>query len=95
MVDHQAVVGVLTRTDLLAGIAQRGPATPVAEVMKRDFVPMDPDDLLDDVVARGRAAEAPLVPVLRDGRLVGLLTLENLSEYVLIQHALEARQRQA
>jgi hypothetical protein len=32
-----------------------------------------------------------VMPVLQDGRLVGLVTLENLGEYLMIQNALHRR----
>jgi len=47
--------------------------------------------MVEDALARGRAQELPLLPVMRGQQLVGLLTVENLSEYVAIQAALQGR----
>ncbi len=88
VVDGGRMVGLLTRTDLVAALAKGSPATAVSEVMKRDFHTFGPHDSLEDSVARGKTYESPVIPVISDGRLVGLLTMENVSEYVLIQNAL-------
>jgi Zn-dependent protease len=91
VVADRVVQGVLTRRALLAALAQRSPATAVGEVMSREFETVKPGDSVEDAITRGRAQESVLLPVLQDGELVGLLTLENLSEYVLIQAALRER----
>jgi Zn-dependent protease/predicted transcriptional regulator len=91
VVEAGAMQGVLTRKALLAALARQSPATPVGEVMAREFEAVDAADLVEDVVARGRSQESVLLPVLRHGELVGLLTLENLTEYVAIQAALRER----
>ncbi|MBK9139179.1 MAG: site-2 protease family protein [Verrucomicrobia bacterium] len=88
VVDDGRLVGVLTRADLVAALAKGSPATAVSQVMKRDLPVLSPDDSLEDSIARGKALEVPVIPVVANGRLVGLLTMENVSEYVLIQNAL-------
>jgi Zn-dependent protease len=88
VVEAGRLLGVLTRADLVSALAKGSPATPVREVMKRDLPVLRPDDSLEDSIARGKALEVPAIPVVADGRLVGLLTMENVSEYVLIQNAL-------
>ena len=85
------VIGVLTRRALLEGLAKGGPITPVGQAMKTQVELAHPDEMVEDALARGRAQELPLLPVMRDQQLVGLLTVENLSEYVAIQAALQGR----
>ncbi len=46
------VVGVLTRNDLTAALGRYGPENRVAEVMKRDFVTVDPGEMLQTALAR-------------------------------------------
>ena len=45
------------------------------------------------VFLRLQTAFSPVLPVFHDGRLVGLLTLENVSEYVKIRGALKPTRR--
>lgn len=89
--DH--VLGVLTREDLLRTLAQGGSATAVRDAMQRDFQMTDSHDMLEKAVALLRECNCRTLPVLHNGRLVGLLTMENVGEFIMIQKAL--RQAQA
>ncbi|MFM1769482.1 MAG: hypothetical protein RJA22_2011 [Verrucomicrobiota bacterium] len=84
-------VGVLKRTDLLAGLARLGDTAPVAEVMDRRFATTTPGEPVEEVVARLEEGDSSVLPVLEDGRLVGLFTAENLGEFLMVQAALDRR----
>ena len=89
IMDGDRLVGLLTRADLMRGLAEVGPTAPVAEVMRREFEALDPFMMLDDGLQRLQASGGPVLPVIHDGRLVGLLTLENVSELLMIRQALD------
>jgi CBS domain-containing protein len=82
------VAGILTRRVLMPALAQRDRATPVAEIMARDFKTLRADDWLLDATARLQGSELETLPVLSGGELVGLRTPENVGEYVMIRSAL-------
>ncbi len=79
------VVGIMTRKDWLNALHGRGAETPVAEVMKKVFVSVDVRTPLARLYRDLRALEQGLFPVLRAGRMVGVLTAEDISKYLLIQ----------
>jgi Zn-dependent protease len=83
------VVGLLIRADLVRAAKDRGRETPIAEVMRRDLVVAGEGEGLDWVLAQMRARGCSTAPVVRDGTLVGLLTLENVGELVMVNSALE------
>jgi Zn-dependent protease/CBS domain-containing protein len=83
------VVGVLTRARLVKALAERGPQAPVGEVMHRGFQTADPDEPIEQALARLRACDCNALPVVRGRTLLGLLTLDNVGEYVMIQMALK------
>ncbi len=85
------VMGILTRANLLSGLSQYGPDQLVTTVMQREFETAQPNDMLDSVLQRLAAAHTRVIPVLQDGDLVGLVTTENLGEYLMIQNALQRR----
>jgi len=85
------VIGVLTRRSLLEGLTRGGPTTRVNQAMSGQVEVARPDELVEDALARGRVQELHLLPVMREQQLVGLLTVENISEYVAIQAALRER----
>ncbi|NLX53750.1 MAG: site-2 protease family protein [Planctomycetaceae bacterium] len=85
------IVGVLTKMDLLKHMAEQGPGEQVGTVMRRDFEQADPGDMLDTVFARLQGCDCHAIPVVRQGNLVGMLTMENVGEYLAIRSALSAR----
>jgi CBS domain-containing protein len=90
VVENGSVVGVLLRKDLLAALARGGQSAPVSEVMQREFLTVDPGEMLETAFQRLQACECHTVPVTRGGELVGLVTMDNLGEFILIQGALSA-----
>lgn len=82
------VVGVLTRNDLMTALAQRGPQAPVGEVMRREFQTADPAEMTETVFARLQECHCRSLPVVQGGRLVGIVTAENVGEFLMIQSAL-------
>ena len=80
------VVGLLGRNLLLKALASEGPDAYVAGVMDRDFLALEPDANLSPVLPMmARAGRCALV---MDGnRLLGLLTTDNLSEFLLLRRS--------
>jgi Zn-dependent protease/predicted transcriptional regulator len=90
---HDGVpVGVLTRAELLLGLRQAGAEARVGEVMRADQSYVDAGESLEEVVRRMRSANRAALPVVAKGRLVGLVTLENVSELLMVQDALKRYQ---
>lgn len=86
VVHGEQVVGLLGRNLLLKALASEGPDAYVAGVMDRDFLVLDPDaDLSPVLPMMARAGRCALV---MDGnRLLGLLTTDNLSEFLLLRRS--------
>lgn len=84
--DH--VLGVLTRRDLLRTLAQRGADVPVRDAMRRDFQMADSHDMLEKALALLQSCDCHTLPVQHNDRLVGLLTMDNVGEFLMIQSAL-------
>ena len=78
------VVGLLTRSALMRGMLREGPDAYVAGVMERNFPRVPPDmDLAAALPILSAAGSSALV---MDGdRLLGLLTAQNLYEYMLLR----------
>ncbi len=86
------VEGLLTRDHLVRGLAARGPDSSVAEAMARP-VPLLPLGLsFDDAVHRLRASGYPALPVVDGGgRMVGLLTSDNITDLIMLRQAVGTR----
>jgi len=88
VIEHGRVVGVLTRGDLLTALPQRGQGVAVFEVMQREFQLVDSSDMLETAMQRLQECACHTLPVQHGGRVVGLLTMDNVGEFVAIQAAL-------
>jgi len=86
VLDGERVVGVLTHPRLFEILRERGEWTPVAEAMERDFRMLRPDERLDGVLFQTEPGRT-VMPVAHAGRLVGLLTAENIGELLMIRSA--------
>ncbi len=82
------LAGVLLRSDVLKALAQRQSDWRVRDIMRREFEVVDAADMLDTAFARLQSCNCHTLPVTSRGALVGLLTMENVGEFLLIQSAL-------
>jgi CBS domain-containing protein len=83
------VTGLLSRNHLLRALAAEGPDGYVASAMDREFPRLHPD--MDLAEAAGAISGGACALVFEDERLVGMLTAENLSEYLVLKKLREAR----
>jgi len=82
------VEGVLTRDNLIKGISQRGPSSTVGEAMTAQVQAVSPRLGFQEALERLRSSGLPAVPVVDEtGRLVGLLTLDNITDLLLVRRA--------
>jgi len=87
VVSNGQLVGVLTRSNLLKALTQQGPETLVGDVMQREFEVFDSYDMLESAFMRLQTCQCQTAPVTHGGKLVGLLTMDNVGEFLMIQAA--------
>ncbi len=88
------VVGVLTKPALLAAVQRKGFDWPVSQVMSERFEIARPEESLAVAFGRLRASKLTMLPVMSDGRLVGIVTLQSIVRSVAMltergQHGLD------
>jgi predicted transcriptional regulator len=83
------VVGLLMRRDLLAALHTHGPSSPVSGAMRRDVTPVEARGRLDEIFQRMQTDGLTALPVTQAGHLAGLLTMENIAEFLMVTAALE------
>ncbi len=93
VVDGQRLLGVVSRQAMLDAVNSKGPQTPVAEAMDTQAPVVTPHTpvsrVQDELFNEGGGS----VPVMQDGRLVGWLSPENVSRYILVQSNLKSARR--
>lgn len=87
------VVGILNQTDLITALRSHGEQGQVAEVMQQSFATIDADEMLENAFQKLADCQCHTLPVFNGERLVGLLTMDNLGEFVRIQTALGRTRR--
>jgi CBS domain-containing protein len=93
VVHGDEVVGVLSRGQLLRGLAQEGDGAYVAGAMTRDVLFARPGDPLEQFMLRPDGVQrAPVLVKDESDRLVGMLTLENLMEFLTLRQIARARE---
>jgi predicted transcriptional regulator len=78
------VVGLLAGNDLMYALSEYGSDTRVFQVMQRDFPSVGPEEPVEHGLALLSAGH-PVVPVVHERRLVGLLTAENVTRYLWVR----------
>ena len=87
------VQGLLTRDGLLRGLAEQGPSAYVAGAMSRQFASVGPDDDLGGALPILQSSPGPLLVLdpAQEGRLLGMITGENVQEYFAVKQIVAAR----
>ena len=81
------LVGMLGRADLVRGLSQHGGSAMVQTAMRKTFPFTMPDAKPEETLKLLTTRGAGAVPVVSDDKLLGLLTLENVAEFMLLQKA--------
>jgi CBS-domain-containing membrane protein len=76
---------------LLEGLRKNGEGSRVSQAMRDDFQTADPFDMLETAFARLQDCTCHTLPILNQGSLVGLVTMDNIGEFIRIQSTLETR----
>jgi stage IV sporulation protein FB len=79
--------GILGRSEMIRALQQAGPDSPVLEAMTREVATIPHRAPLERALEAMQQASAPVGVVDSAGRLVGLLTQENLGELMMIEAA--------
>jgi Zn-dependent protease/CBS domain-containing protein len=86
-------IGVLTRDDFIKALSQQGKDTPVIDVIKRNVPSVDSHEMVESALMRLQESGSKTLPVMHGGRFVGLVTSENITEFLMIRSALNAASR--
>ncbi|UCF69478.1 MAG: site-2 protease family protein [Acidobacteriota bacterium] len=88
VIEGERVVGVLTQADLVRGLERHGREATVSAAMQHDFEAADLSEMIEPVFQRLQRCQCHTIPVTLNGRLVGIVTMENVGEFVRFQSAL-------
>lgn len=90
--DGGAVVGIISERDLIRVIAQHGSKAllmPVSEVMTRDVVVCTEKTTVDEIMEQMTQGRFRHLPVIEDGRLVGIVSIGDIVKHHIAEVELE------
>ncbi len=87
--ENDALVGIVTPRDLTARVLAEGRPgdTPVAEVMTREVQALSPESLGSDILHMMLERRIGHLPVVRDGKLLGIITQTDLTRFQAVNSA--------
>jgi Zn-dependent protease/CBS domain-containing protein len=74
------LVGLLTHSRLVEVLNKLGPEERVGQIMEKDFQPTQPDEELFAIQQKLAEQQRDALPVVEDGRFLGLITNRDISE---------------
>jgi Zn-dependent protease/CBS domain-containing protein len=90
VVENGRVIGILDRDTFISALSKNGQNTPVSEVMHRNVPEIDSHDMVEKALTRLQESGSKTLPVMHGDRLVGLITSENITEFLMIRSALSS-----
>lgn len=87
--DH--LVGLLTREGLIRGLSENDDRLLVSYAMEKKVETVDASSMLGEIMERIQGGSQNTFPVLQNQSLVGLINLENIGEYLMIDAARHSR----
>lgn len=82
------IVGILSRSALIAAIKEVGMEARVNQVMEKKFETLDINERLPGIYAKIQKKRGGFFPVTDEGQLVGAINQENINEFVMVQSAI-------
>jgi Zn-dependent protease/predicted transcriptional regulator len=94
VLERDRLLGLLTRHDIIQALSRNDEANSVTTAMRTQFPFTQPQARVEEVLLQLQEdPNNPTMPVMEGDRLVGLLTLENVSEFLMIQSAVGSPHR--
>ncbi len=82
------IAGILERDRFMSALAEHGQSAAVVDFIRRDLPSVDSHEMVERAVERLQESGAKALPVTHGGQFIGLITAENITEFLMIRSAL-------
>lgn len=89
--ENGKMIGFLSRKDLVSGLARNNPDLTVSDIMRHSPVTLTEFEDAEVAWQLCHQADIATIPIVRQGEVLGLVTLKNLLDFVLIKAALHGK----
>lgn len=83
------VAGIVERDAFINALSHHGQSVPVMDVMRRNVPEVDSHEMVETALQRLQESGAKTLPVVHGGQFIGLVTSENITEFLMIRSALK------
>ncbi|MFO7935115.1 MAG: site-2 protease family protein [Bacteroidales bacterium] len=83
------VVGILSKNDIISGLSKQGEDAPVKDSMTTGFKHVEAGTPLRDIFKTLQREKTDILPVFREGKLIGVIDQDNIQEFIMVQSALK------
>ena len=90
VLQNERVIGILDRDAFMKALSEHGQSALVADVMRRDITEIDSHEMVEAALKRLQENGSKTLPVTHNEQLVGLVTSENVTEYLMIRSAMRS-----
>lgn len=90
-----SIEGIISERDIVRVIGKQGASAlslPVSNVMTKDVVTCDEENSVNEVMARMTQGRFRHMPVVKDGKLTGVISIGDVVKFKIAQVELEAEQ---
>jgi Zn-dependent protease/predicted transcriptional regulator len=87
------VAGILDRDSFIRALTQHGQSASVMDFIRSDIPELDSTDMIETALMRLEESHSKTLPVVHGTQLVGLITAENITEFLMIRSALKVANR--
>lgn len=88
VLDDGKLIGFVGLEDVVKGISEEGPDTPVEKFTRKEFATIGSSEEIQSALSDWQENEGTPLAVMDDGKLVGLVTMSNVGEHLMIKSAL-------
>jgi CBS domain-containing protein len=95
---EEAVVGIVSERDIVRVVAEKGGAglnLPLSSCMSRDVLFAGPNETVDSLLERMTDRRVRHLPVVRDGRLIGIISIGDLVKSKIAESEAETQNLKA
>ena len=81
VVEGGEVIGILPKEVIFPAVHEKSLETPVSAIMRKEFLSAGTDETLDHIFQKMQGQNISLVPILEQGRVLGMINLEQIGKY--------------
>jgi Zn-dependent protease/CBS domain-containing protein len=89
VMENEKVSGTLNQQEIIRALAQKGKNVPVSTAMNTNVHFLKPDMTLEKIYAEFSANGKGIMPVMEGDKLIGIVDINNILEYVMVKSATE------